>query len=175
MPTESSGALTSRCAERAARCALAALAALLCGGAPAAWAQASLPPSLSIDQAFAPLTGGVARDGAGAGTDIPSGVAVHGDRIYTVGESDGEVTIIARRSTGSFEGGFGGGDGRVDLAIGNGRDQGMAIVALPDGRLRVLAKYDADTTNSTNNNIAVLGLNADGSYDDALRRRQTGA
>ena len=92
-------------------------------------------------------------------------MAVYGDRIYTVGESNGEVAIIARRSNGAFESGFGGGDGRVDLAIGNGKDVGMAIVALPDGRLRVLAKYDADTTGSTNNDIAVLGLNADGSYD----------
>ena len=146
MPTESSRASTSRFAERAARCALAALAALLCGGAPAARAQAPLPPSLSIDQAFAPSTGGVARDGGdGTGTDIPSGVAVYGDRIYTVGESNGEVAIIARRSNGTLDSGFGGGDGRVDLAIGNGKDVGMAIVALPDGRLRVLAKYDADT------------------------------
>ena len=84
-------------------------------------------------------------------------MAVYGDRIYTVGESNGEVAIIARRASGAFDGGFGGGDGRVDLPVGNGKDVGMAIVALADGRLRVLAKYDADTTSSTNNDVAVLG------------------
>ena len=161
-----SRASTSRFAERPALCALAALAALLCGGAPAASAQGPLAPTLSIDQGFAPSTGGIARDGgAGTGTDIPSGVAVYGDRIYTVGESNGEVAIVARRASGAFDGGFGGGDGRVDLPVGNGKDVGMAIVVLADGRLRVLARYDADTTSSTNNDVAVLGLTADGGYD----------
>jgi hypothetical protein len=161
-----SRASTSRFADRAVRCALAAIAALLWAGAPAASAQSSLAPSLSVDQAFAPTTGGVARDGgAGTGTEIPGGVAAYGDRIYTVGESNGEVAVIARRSTGSYDSSFGGGDGRVDLGIGNGKDVGMAIVALPDGSLRVLAKYDADTTSSTNLDVAVLGLTPAGGYD----------
>ncbi len=165
MPTVSSRALTSRSAERSAHCALAVLAALLCG-APAASAQGPLAPTLTIDQAFAPSTGGVARDGgAGTGTDIPSGVATHGDRIYTVGETNGEIAIIARGANGAYDGGFGGGDGRLELSVGNGKDVGMAIVPLADGRLRVLAKYDADTTSSTNFDVAVLGLNADGGYD----------
>ena len=161
-----SRASTSRFAERSARWALAVIAVLLSAGAPAASAQSPLAPTLSVDQAFAPTTGGIARDGgAGTGTEIPSGIAAYGDRIYTVGESNGEVAVIARRTTGVYDGGFGGGDGRVDLPIGNGKDVGMAILALPDGRLRVLAKYDADTTSSTNLDVAVLGLKPDGGYD----------
>ena len=144
---------------------LAGFAALLGFGPALAYDEAPPAPSLSVDQAFAPSAGGIARDGAaGTGTDIPSGVAAHGDRIYTVGEANGEVAIVARQSSGALATGFSG-DGRVDIAIGNGKDVGMSIVVLPDGRLRVLAEYDADTTNSTNLDIAVLGLNADGSHD----------
>ncbi|HET6551742.1 MAG TPA: hypothetical protein VFG79_24960 [Solirubrobacter sp.] len=124
----------------------------------------ALPPSLTVDQAFSPPTG-IARDGgAGTGTDIPGGIAVFGDRIYVAGESNGEVAVIARRSDGTYDGGFGG-DGRVDVAVGVGKDVGQSIVVLPDGRLRILAASDADDTSSTNNDIAVIGLNADGSFD----------
>ena len=156
---------TSRRAERLAWLALGAAVVLLGGPPPLAGAQAPPAPSLSVDQAFAPSTGGIARDGAaGTGTDIPSGIAAHGERIYTVGEANGEVAVIARQTNGAFAGGFSG-DGRIDIPIGNGKDVGMAIVVLPDGRLRVLAEYDADTTSSTNLDIAVIGLNADGSDD----------
>src|ERR671914_566156 len=165
MSTVNSRASRNRFAERAAWRLLVALAVLLCGAPAAAWAQAPPAPSLSVDQAFAPFTGGIVRDGgSGTGTDIPSGLAVHGDRIYTVGESNGDVTILARTGGGALDGGFGG-DGRVDIAIGNGKDVGMAVAVLPDGRLRVLAEYDADPGSNTNLDVAVLGLNADGSND----------
>jgi hypothetical protein len=159
--------LTRPLTERFARAALLTLALLLGAGSAPAGAQ-SLPPGLSVDQAFFPPTG-IARDGgAGTGTDIPGGIAVDGDRIYTVGESNGEVAIVARRSNGAFESAFGGGDGRLDLALGTGKDVGQAILVLPDRRLRILAAMDADTSSSTNNDIAVVGLNPDGSYDETF-------
>ena len=144
---------------------LTALAAALLA-APAAAAQ-SPAPSLSLDPVFAPPSG-IARDGgAGTGTDIPGGVAVDGDRIYVVGESNGVVAVIARAGNGTYDPAFGG-DGRVDIDLGNGKDVGSGIAGLPDGRLRILAATDSDTTSSTNMDVAVIGLNRDGSFDQSF-------
>ena len=139
-------------------CALA-----LCAAVPAA-GQTALPPSLTVDTAFAPPEG-IARDGGVSGTDIPGGAAVDGDRIYVVGESDSMVAVIARKTNGSYDTGFGDG-GRVEIDLGTGKDVGAGILVLPDGRLRILAATDVDTTpGSDNMDIAVIGLEKDGTDD----------
>ncbi len=166
MSTVSSPGSTARRAERLLRWGCCALLAAAAGAPAARAADAPLAPSLTVDQAFAPSTSGIARDGgAGTGTEIPGGLTTYGDRIYTTGESNGEVAVIARAANGAYDTTFGGGDGRVDIAVGTGKDVGMSIVALPDGRLRILAEYDADATSSTNQDIAIIGLKPDGTPD----------
>jgi hypothetical protein len=91
-------------------------------------------------------------------------VAVDGDRIYTVGESNGDVAVIARKANGAYDTTFSG-DGRRDISISDGKDVGVAIVVLPDHRLRILASLDADNTSSTNTDVALVGLKADGTDD----------
>jgi uncharacterized delta-60 repeat protein len=140
--------------------------------APSAMAQAPLAPSLSIDTKFAP-TSGIARHDFTSGTasDVPNGVAVHGGRIYEVGETrnssgDANVGIIARRTDGSFDAGFSG-DGKlvIPVAAGTGRDLGAGITVLSDGRLRIVGATDVDPGTATNLDALVIGLNADGSVD----------
>ena len=70
------------------------------------------PPTLIPDLAFSPPTG-IARGDflAGTITDIPAAVAVDGDRIYTVGRTQGgtggaDIGILARRGDGAFDAGF---------------------------------------------------------------------
>ncbi len=146
---------------------------LLAPALAAAPASAQLPaPSLTPDSAFAPPTGIAKYDfNAGTSPDITAGVAVAGDRIYTVGETrastgDANIAILARRPDGTFDPGFSE-DGRhtVGIAVGAGRDAGTAIAVLPDGRLRVLAATDVDSSSATNLDVAVVGLNPDGSDD----------
>jgi hypothetical protein len=129
--------------------------------------QAPLPPRLSVDRAFSPPSG-VARDSSpGLVADTPHGVAVDGERIYTVGDSAGNVVIIARRANGTYDSGFAG-DGRLDVALGADIDVGYAVAVLPDHRLRVLASTDVDPSSGTNVDVAVLGLNPDGSNDTSF-------
>lgn len=133
---------------------------------PSAGAQSIPPPSLSIDTAFAPSSG-VARDNSPTATrDDAYDVALDGNRIYTLGESGGDVAIYARRTDGTFDSGFSE-DGRLVLPISSGtrRDIGVAIVVLPDHRLRVLASTNVDTSSTTNTDVAIIGLNADGTPD----------
>ena len=129
--------------------------------------QAPLPPRLSVDPAFSPPSG-VARDSsAGFVADTPHGVAVDGERIYTVGDSGGNVVIIARRADGTYDSGFAG-DGRLDVALGAGTDVGYAVAVLPDHRLRVLASTVVGSSPATHSDVAVLGLNSDGSDDSSF-------
>ena len=152
-------------------------AAMFLMGAVAAHAQAPLAPSLTVDDRFA-QPDGIARDAlVGEDTDIPSAVAVSGDRIYTVGEArnaagDSNVGIVARRTDGTFATGFSG-DGMLILPIaaGTGKDVGTDIVVLPDGRLRILASTDTDATATTQIDVAIVGLLADGSPDPAFPTR----
>ena len=144
---------------------LAATALAVLGAGPAA-AQAPLAPSLTLDTLFAPPTG-VAVDGVASSADVPGGVAVDGDRIYTVGESAGNIAILARRPTGALDSSFAG-DGRLDIVLGPDKDVGVAIVVLPDHRLRVLASTDVLTSTATNIDVALIGLNADGTDDQTF-------
>lgn len=144
-----------------------AVIALLTPGV--ASAQSIPPPSLSVDTAFAP-TSGVARENAPTTTrDDAYDVAVDGDRIYTVGESGGDVAIYARKTNGTLDSGFSE-DGRLVLPVASGtrRDIGVAIVVLPDHRLRVLASTNFDTSSTTNTDVAIVGLLADGTPDLAF-------
>lgn len=142
-------------------------------------AQAATPASLSVDLSFAPPSG-VARSDFTPGTiaDLPNGTAVHGDRIYTVGQTNGgsggqDMGIVARRADGTYDTDFDG-DGRliVKLAPGTDRDVATGIAVLPDGRLRVVGSYDkvagTSGTPSEDLDIAIVGLDPDGSFDESF-------
>ena len=135
-------------------------------------AHAAFPaPSLTIDQAFAPLTG-IAKDdfSADIGSDIPADVVAVGGRIYTVGSAtlnnDSSVAVIAHRADGTLDPGFDG-DGKLflPLAPGTEGDRAFSVVALPDGRLRIAAQVDVDASTSTNLDVAIVGLLPDGQLD----------
>ena len=146
---------------------LLALACALAQNPAVASAQSPPAPSLGLDTAFSPPSG-IARDGTSNTSDTAGGVAVDGDRIYTVGESNGDVAIIARTPNGALDPGFAG-DGRLDLPIGQGKDAGVAVAVLPDHRLRVLASTDSDpSASATNIDVALIGLNADGTDDSSF-------
>jgi hypothetical protein len=157
---------------RRALAAWALVAAVAALAAAPASAQTPLPPSLSADLSFAPPTG-IGRTDFAAGTiaDVPTAVAVDGDRIYTVGRTQGgsggqDVGIIARKADGSFDTGFSG-DGKLIVAIAptTENDAGTGIVVLPDHRIRVIAATDIATGSGESLDVALLGFNADGSPD----------
>jgi hypothetical protein len=138
----------------------------------AAGAQAFSAPTLTPDLAFAPPTG-IARGDfiAGTITDIAAAVAVDGDRIYTVGRTQGgtggsDIGIIARRADGALDTGFSD-DGKLIIALAPSTesDIGTSIAVLPDHRLRVVAATDVVPGSSESLDIAIVGLNPDGSPD----------
>ncbi len=145
--------------------AVAALALL-----PAAPAQTATPPppSLTVDTFFAPPNG--IADGDFSPTniipDIPSAVAIDGDRIYLVGRTGSSISadigIMARRSDGAFDPGFSA-DGQlvIPVAAGSEEDDGRGVVVLPDGRIRILGTTRA----STNKDVVVVGIERDGDPD----------
>ncbi len=132
---------------------------------------ASPAPTLTLDTAFAPPSG-LARDDFTGGSENPYAVATYGGQIYVVGQTTLEdkntIAILARRSNGTYETGFGNG-GKLMLPIA-GTETGSArdIAVLPDGRLRIAAVVDVDLTTSTDNDIALIGLLPDGSFDPAF-------
>ena len=105
---------------------------------------------------------------AGNFRDIPAAVAVHGDRVYTVGTTgtvDGQdIAIAALRLDGTRESAFSG-DGKLTVSIGAKAAVGTGIAVLPDGRLRVVAAIDRSVTSATNYDVAVVGLKGDGTPD----------
>jgi hypothetical protein len=157
------------------RCLAISVLAVLLGlsvfcAAPAR-AQAPLPPSLTLDARFAPPQGIARDDLGGSATDIPSAIAVDGQRIYTVGEvrdsaGDSNLGIVARGPDGLYDTGFSG-DGKLVLPIaaGTGKDVATDVVVLPDHRLRILASTDVDSSTSTSIDVAIVGLNPDGGFD----------
>ena len=151
-----------------------ALLALLAFVAPAG-AQTPLPPSVSADTVFSPPTGINDFDFTpGTSVDATGGVAVHGNRIYTVGEtrlnaSDPTIGITARRLDGTLDLAFSE-DGKhtINIAGTTQRDAGFAVAALPDGRLRILATTDVDAgtqSSQVNLDVAIVGLMPDGTPD----------
>ncbi len=171
-------------------CALGAIlttSALLAVAAPAG--ATLLPPSLTADTAFAPPAG-VARFDFRPGNsihDIPTGIAVSGQRTYTVGESASptqnpdrgrDVAIIARRADGALDPGFDG-DGRLSIAVapGNGLDTATAIAVLPDGRIRIAGYTDVDPgtgASAVNLDAMLIGLMPDGSPDPSFGQDTNG-
>src|SRR5215208_4982188 len=125
----------------------------------AAGAQGAPAPSLTVDTFFASPSGIADRDFSPTNIipDIPSAVAIHGDRIYTVGRTGSSISadigIMARRSDGAFDEGFST-DGKllIPVAAGSEEDDGRGVVVLPDGRLRILGTTRA----STNKDVVVL-------------------
>ena len=100
-----------------------------------------------------------------------------GGRIYAVGQTTARaarrrIAILARRSNGTYETGFGSG-GKLMLPI-PGTETGSArdVAVLPDGRLRIVAVVDVDLGTSTDNDIALIGLLPDGSLRPDVRRRR---
>ena len=150
------------------------LVTLLAALAPAAaaHAQAPLPPSLTIDTFFA-APFGIANDEVSTNivSDTPAGVAVHGDRIYTVGTTGStgqDVGITARGMDATLDREFDG-DGKRTLSVASGSkaDFGIDIAVLPNGHLRVLARSDVSpsTTTVQNFDVAIVGLKPDGTLD----------
>ena len=161
--------------------ALLTTSALLGIAAPAG--AALLPPSLTADSAFAPPAG-IARFDFRPGNsapDVPTGVAVFGDRTYTVGESASptqnpdrgkDVAIIARRADGSLDPGFDG-DGKLSIAVspGSGLDTATAVAVLADGRIRIAGYTDVDpatAASAVNLDAMLIGLLPDGSPDTSF-------
>jgi hypothetical protein len=144
----------------------AALLALGLAAPAPAGAQAGLPPSLAADLAFAPPSGIARTDFGTSATDVPSAVAVDGGRIYTVGRTDLDIGVIARRTDGALDPGFSD-DGRLAVSIAGGtdRDIGTGLVVLPDHRLRVVAATDVVAGSGESLDVAIVGLNPDGTPD----------
>ena len=161
---------------------LLALLAVIVPLAAAPVAHGQVPPSLSLDTFFAPPSG--IADGDFSPTniipDIPAAVAVHGDRIYTVGRtgssSSQDIGIIARHADGSLDMDFSG-DGKLEIPIApspaappvpasNEEDDGRGIAVLSDGRIRVLGTTDAISGSaSLDRDVVVVGLMPDGTPD----------
>jgi hypothetical protein len=85
-----------------------------------------------------PATASRARDGH------PGGVAVHGDRIYTVGESNGDVAIVARRATGAASTRDSPATAASTLRDRQRQGRGHRDRRAARRRLRILASTDAD-------------------------------
>ncbi len=137
-------------------------------------AHASLqPPSLSLDATFAPPSGLASDNLTDSSSDQASDAAYFNGRTYTVGSAtiggDTGVAIIARRANGTLDPGFSD-DGKLVLQIAPGTeaDKAGGIVVLPDGRLRIAVDADVMVGSDTNKDIVLLGLNPDGSYDQAF-------
>src|SRR4051794_27516718 len=110
-------------------------------------AAAAVPaPTVSVDPRYAVSGGGVAKTGLASGfaSDTPNAVAVDGARIYSVGEADGNVAVIAQNASGGYDAGFSG-DGKltVPIAADPSRDFGTAVVVLPDHSLLIVAGTDS--------------------------------
>ena len=138
-------------------------------------AHAAFPaPSLTVDTAFAPLSG-IAKDdfSSDLGSDITGGVAAFGAHIYTVGgtslNNDSSTAVVAHLADGTLDPSFDG-DGKLFLPLAPSAqpDRATAVVALPDGRLRLAVDVDVDTSSATNSDIGVVGLLPDGQLDTSF-------
>ena len=149
------------------------LAALVAGlVAPGSASAQDLPPSLTVDTAFA-LTGVsdfdyrsviAVDDARGAATDTTYG------RSYSVGRTqnlsgDTDIAVVARRTDGALDPTFAS-DGTLELPItASNDDYGVAIAVLPDHHLRVLGATDVG---AGNDNVVLAGVLPDGTPDTAF-------
>lgn len=147
------------------------LTSLILLAAPAS-AHAALAPSLTMDTAFAPLSGIATDDySASVASDIPAEIIVSGGRIYTIGSTsadDGNLYIVARRADGTFDTSFSG-DGRLTVSVPGTEAENVKAAALaPSGALRIAASVDTSIGSSSNRDIALIGVLPDGSLDPSL-------
>ncbi|MBE2320113.1 hypothetical protein DVA67_029375 [Solirubrobacter sp. CPCC 204708] len=137
-------------------------------------AHAQLKPSLKIDSNFAPLSG-VAADGFATefATESTMDVAVHGDRIYTVGYgtvvNDVSAVVIARHKDGTYDPTFSG-DGKLVMSVSlpGEPDNANAVSVLPDGRLRVAGHTDVGVGTDRNDEVVIVGLLPNGDLDPSF-------
>lgn len=91
---------------------------------------------------------------------LPDGKLVAAGYNRATSTSNYDFALVRYTASGNPDSTFDG-DGRVVTAIGAGDDQGYAVIVQPDGKLVVAGT----SYNGTNNDIALVRYNADGSLD----------
>jgi hypothetical protein len=139
-------------------------------GVSAAPAAAQLqPPSLTADTTFA--FQGVSQYDFSAGVQEDVGLAAAVDdargRTYAAGYTQvagaTRIAIVARRTDGSLDTSFAG-DGSLELVQGRA-SLATDLAVLPDGRLRVLIRFDSASSGPPVYDVGTVGLLPDGSAD----------
>ncbi|MCU7863397.1 MAG: DUF4347 domain-containing protein, partial [Candidatus Thiodiazotropha sp. (ex Lucinoma borealis)] len=121
----------------------------------------------SLDASFG---GGDGKVTTGVGVlDAGYSVTVQSDgKILVAGEShngsDYDFVLLRYDSTGTLDTTFGGGDGIVTTPIGPGYDSANSVVVQSDGKILVVGR----SSNGSNNDIALLRYNADGTLDTSF-------
>ena len=125
----------------------------------------------SLDTGFG--TGGKVSTSLGMGNDLAYNVAVQTDgKIVVSGDSnngiDDDFAVVRYHSDGTLDASFGTG-GQVTTAVGAGTDKARAFALQPDGQI-LLAGF---SHNGTDNDIAVVRYNSDGSLDTTFDATNT--
>ncbi|MBK8092785.1 MAG: choice-of-anchor D domain-containing protein [Verrucomicrobiaceae bacterium] len=107
---------------------------------------------------------GITRVPVGTNTDIPYAIAVQPDgKTVLAGYSlatNNDISVIRLNTDGTLDSTFGSG-GKFFLGIGSGEDIARAIALQPDGKILV----GGYTNNGSNDDIALVRLNANGTLD----------
>ncbi len=124
----------------------------------------------SLDTSFGNAGKLVIPVGAGSATDIANSVVIQPDgKIVLAGYTNsggfGDFAIVRLQSNGSLDTSFDG-DGKLIVSISSGvkAEAVQSVLVQPDGKL-VLA---GSSYNGTNDDIAVVRLNVDGSLDNSF-------
>jgi uncharacterized delta-60 repeat protein len=136
------------------------------------FAAARLNPDGSLDTTFG--TGGKVSVEVTANDqrDSPRAAALQADgKIVIVGQTFNgtfsifDIAAVRLNPDGTLDTTFAG-DGKLDFDVTgtNQRDNASAVIALPDGRIVIAGS----TSDSTGSDIALIGLNADGSFDPSF-------
>ncbi len=117
----------------------------------------------SLDAGFG--TAGLVTTSLGTGDDVAYNVAVQPDgKIVVSGDSDNglddDFAVVRYNADGSLDASFGTG-GQVTTAVGAGNDRARAFALQSDGKI-LLAGF---SHNGTDNDIAVVRYNSDGTLD----------
>ncbi|HNL13877.1 MAG TPA: DUF4347 domain-containing protein, partial [Accumulibacter sp.] len=120
----------------------------------------------SLDASFG--TGGKVSTAIGSGTDIGQSVTVQPDgKIlvagYTSNGSNNDFALLRYNANGSLDTGFGTG-GKVTTAIGSGEDVCNSLTLQSDGKILLVGH----ASNGSNNDVALVRYNADGSLDSGF-------
>ncbi len=113
-------------------------------------------------------TGGKAITAIGSGDDGAMSVAIQLDgKIVVAGTSDNgsnyDIAVVRYNINGSLDTAFGSG-GKVTTAIGNGDDTASSLAIQADGKIVVAGR----SYNGSNNDIALIRYNSNGSLDTAF-------